>query len=99
MIEVSISEKELKNIYSLAKKRHDAKSMSFRNTGILIKDPKSVYSPHSIGLLGEHAWGKHTGQSVDKNIYDIRDEGEDFTNTEVKTITYFGNGEPELKIK
>jgi len=98
MVEVDISEEELKNIYSLAKERHDAKDLSFRNSNILI-DSKNVYAPHGIGLLGEHAWGKHTNQSVDKNIYKIRDEGEDFANTELKTITYFGAGEPELKIK
>ena len=99
MVKILISQKELKSIYSLAKKRHDSKDMSFRNTGILIKDPKSVYSPHSIGLLGEHAWGKHIGESVDRKIYKVRDDGEDFAGTEVKTITYFGKGEPELKIK
>ena len=99
MINIAISEKELKGIYELAKKRHNAKDDSFRNTGILIPDPKSVYAPHTIGLLGEYAWGKHTRQEVDAKIYKVRDDGQDFHNTEVKTLTYFGSGEPELKIK
>ena len=98
MVQVNISNEELKGIYSLAKERHNAKDLSFRNSNILI-DSQNVYAPHAIGLIGEHAWGKHTNQSVDKNIYKVRDQGEDFTNTEVKTITYFGSGEPELKIK
>ena len=99
MVTIKINKEELAYIYSLAKKRHNAKDESFRDTGILIPDPKSVYAPHTIGLLGEYAWGKHTHQQVDDQIYALRDEGEDFNNTEVKTLTYFGDGEPELKIK
>ena len=38
-------------------------------------------------------------QEIDKNIYPVRDPGEDFPNVEVKAITYTGKGEPELKIK
>ena len=99
MITITIEEAELAEVYSLAKKRHNAKDESFRDTGILIPNPKSVYAPHTIGLLGEFAWGKHTQQRVDFTIYQVRDEGEDFKNTEVKTLTYFGAGEPQLKIK
>lgn len=54
--------------------------------------------PHFIGLLGEMVWSIHSGQVLDENIYAVRDGGEDFDGVEVKTITYFGNGEPELKI-
>ena len=35
---------------------------------------------------------------VDEDIYEIRDS-EDFDGEEIKTITYYGHGEPELKIK
>ena len=99
MVTIRIEEDELAKIYSLAKQRHNAKDKSFRDTGILIPNPKSVYAPHTIGLLGEFAWGKHTHQLVDSAIYEVRDEGEDFKDTEVKTLTYFGKGDPELKIK
>jgi DNA-directed DNA polymerase III PolC len=97
MVEIKISNNELKEVYSLAKKRHDAKDISFRNSS-QFNTSKNEYAPHSIGLLGEYAWGQYTGQSVDENIYAVRDGGEDFEGTEVKTITYFGEGEPELKI-
>jgi DNA-directed DNA polymerase III PolC len=99
MVTVQIEPTELEDIKLIAQKRHNAKDKSFRNTGILIPDPASVYAPHTIGLVGEFAWGKHTNQTIDEKIYDVRDDGQDFHNTEVKTITYFGAGEPELKIK
>ena len=99
MVTVKIEKHELSEISGMARQRHDAKDRSFRNTGILIPNPSSVYDPHTIGLLGEFAWGKHTNQSIDKKIYKVRDAGEDFADTEIKTITYAGHGEPELKIK
>ena len=99
MITINLTDDELSDIKSLAADRHDAKPVSFRNTGILIDNPSTVYAPHTVGLIGEYAWGKHTGQKIDSSIYDVRDDGEDFAGTEVKTITYTGSGEPELKIK
>lgn len=99
---IQISNKEINYILNLAKKRHDAKPKSIKNTGILINrdisNPLENYLPHFIGLLGEYAWAKHTNQEVDEEIYEIRDT-QDFNGEEIKTITYFGSGEPELKIK
>ena len=99
MVTIKIDTNEFAEIKLIAQKRHDAKDRSFRDTGILIREPSTVYAPHTIGLLGEFAWGKYTHQSIDTKIYKVRDDGQDFHNTEVKTITYFGTGEPELKIK
>ena len=45
------------------------------------------------------AYAKFIGEKVDEEIYAVRDKGQDFNKVEVKTITYFGDGEPELKIK
>ena len=56
------------------------------------------YMPHFLGLVGEYAWSKYSGEPVDEEIYSVRDGGEDFKGIEVKTITYTGKGEPELKI-
>ena len=63
MVTVQIEPTELEDIKLMAQKRHNAKDKSFRNTGILIPDPASVYAPHTIGLVGEFAWGKHTNRS------------------------------------
>jgi len=99
---INISDKEISYILNLAKKRHDAKPNSIKNTGILIDrnkfNPIENYLPHFIGLLGEYAWAKHTNQNIDEDIYLIRD-AEDFNGEEVKTITYYGDGQPELKVK
>lgn len=102
MKNIFISKIEIDYLLDLAKKRHDVKPKNIKNTGILISRDKSNpiedYLPHFIGLLGEYAWAKHTNQNIDEDIYLIRDS-EDFNGEEIKTITYFGNGEPELKVK
>lgn len=99
---ITITKKEINYILALAKKRHDAKSDNIKNTGILmdrdLNNPVENYLPHFIGIVGEYAWAKHTNRSVDENIYEVRDS-EDFDGEEIKTITYYGHGEPELKIK
>jgi hypothetical protein len=51
-----------------------------------------------VGLFGEVAYAKLKGLKVNTLIYPVRDGGEDFKNIEVKTLTYFGPGQPELKI-
>lgn len=99
---IKLDKKEIDYVLSLAKKRHDAKPSNIKNSGILIdrdvSNPLEDYLPHFIGLVGEYAWAKHTKREVDENIYTIRDN-EDFNGEEVKTITYYGDGEPELKVK
>lgn len=99
---IQIKEKDLIKLLGLAKQRHDAKPKNIRNTGILIKESKKnieeQYLPHFIGLIGEFAWGQHSGQVIDEKIHKKGDLT-DFQGEEVKTITYFGTGEPELKIK
>jgi len=100
---IQLTEKELTWCEGQAQKRHDKKNMRFRNTGILMENVDSskhkFYLPHLTGIVGEKAYGKLIGAEVDTRLYDVRDEGEDFKGVEVKTITYFGAGEPELKIK
>lgn len=95
---INLTKKEVAFAKKLAKKRHNAKNTFIRNRGILMKEG-SVYDPHTIGLIGEMAYAKFTGEKIDEEIYAVRDKGQDFHKVEVKTITYFGDGEPELKIK
>jgi len=95
---INLTKEEVSFAKKLAKKRHNAKNTFIRNRGILMREG-SVYDPHTIGLIGEMAYAKFTGEKIDEDIYAIRDKGQDFNKVEVKTITYFGDGEPELKIK
>jgi hypothetical protein len=95
---INLTKEEVSFAKKLAKKRHNAKNTFIRNRGILMREG-SVYDPHTIGLIGEMAYAKFTGEKIDEEIYAIRDKGQDFNKVEVKTITYFGDGEPELKIK
>ena len=96
MISIKLTNKEISYLKDLAKKRHYAKHPSFRDSSAITSHKN--FEPHFLGILGEYAWGKYTNQSIDTFIYDVRDFGEDFKNTEVKAITYEGRGEPELKI-
>lgn len=95
---INLTKQEVSFAKKLAKKRHNAKNTFIRNRGILMKEG-SVYDPHTIGLIGEMAYAKFSGEEIDEKIYAVRDKGQDFNQVEVKTITYFGEGEPELKIK
>lgn len=107
---IKLSDKQCKYALKLAMNRHNAKDISFRNTNIdnfhnQAKEDLSAqfkvdyqYMPHFIGVVGELAWSLFTGEKIDENIYPVRDNGYDFKNVEVKTITYNGPGEPELKI-
>lgn len=108
-MKLTLNKKQLDYISDLARKRHDAKSGSFRNSSMNISGEKNnsfeetlridkQYATHFIGLVGEYAWSLYSGEAVDEEIYAVRDGGEDFKGIEVKTITYMGNGEPELKI-
>jgi hypothetical protein len=56
------------------------------------------YMAHFLGVIGELGYSLVTGEDVDEEIYAVRDGGQDFDGVEVKTITYMGAGEPELKI-
>jgi hypothetical protein len=107
---ISLTDEQVDYCLELGMARHDAKDKSFRNRDVgkfqnqskhtladYVKvDPQ--YMAHFIGVLGEMAWSIHTGEALDEEIYAVRDNGEDFEGTEVKTLTYFGRGEPELKI-
>lgn len=97
MVTIKLTDNEVSHLKELAKKRHYAKHPSFRDSSPI---PNKDFEPHFIGVLGEYAWGKYTNQSIDSEIYDVRDSGEDFKNTEIKTITFQGSRgqEPELKI-
>lgn len=104
-----LTKANLSYLFNLAKQRHDAKHSSFRNASRIMSDEKNEafedlfkidkqYMPHFLGLVGEYAWSKYSGEPLDETIYAVRDGGEDFKGVEVKTITYMGAGEPELKI-
>jgi len=106
-MKIQLNENQTNYAIQIAMKRHDAKDISFRNRdrwkcehGLKNKKLsfKSEYLPHYIGVLGELGWAIANDLSIDENIYSVRDSGEDFEGTEIKTITYFGAGEPELKI-
>jgi hypothetical protein len=102
---VLLEKNEIKYAIELGKKRHNAKDISFRNAGTIkinsrffLESINKQFYPHIIGVLGEMAYSKVYKKSMDTNIYAVRDGGEDFPGIEIKAITYFGNGEPELKI-
>jgi hypothetical protein len=109
-MKINLTKEQIEYCYDLAKKRHDAKHKSFRNKSQIIPSNKGdsfeselkfekEYMPHFLGIVGELAWSLYSGDKVDENIYKVRDNGEDFDGIEVRTITYKGNGEPELKVK
>ena len=105
-----LSKKQLEYALDLAVQRHDAKHSSFRNKDVEAFRNESKnklsekfkidhqYMSHFLGVIGELGWSLATGEAVDENIYSVRDDGQDFEGIEVKTITYMGAGEPELKI-
>jgi len=105
-----LTKKQLGYALDLAMRRHDAKHKSFRNkdTEKFRNDNKSrmsekfkvdfQYMAHFLGVIGELGYSLATGEEVDEEIYAVRDSGQDFDGVEVKTITYMGAGEPELKI-
>jgi hypothetical protein len=101
---INLTKEDVAFAKNLAKKRHDAKHISIRNKGVLMENNLasggSQYDFHTIGLIGELAYSKFSGESIDENIYSSNPDpkGQDFENLEIKTITYFGSGEPELKI-
>lgn len=101
---INLTKQEVTFAKKLAQKRHDAKHISIRNKGVLmannLANGGSQYDFHTIGLIGELAYSKFSGESIDENIYSRNPDpkGQDFENLEIKTITYFGSGEPELKI-
>jgi len=95
---IRFSRKEVEGLVNLAHKRHNAKDSSFRHKYCMVRGAETTAVPHEIGILGEAAYGKCIGEDIDREIYEVRDDGSDFKDTEVKTVTYFGHGEPELKV-
>ena len=105
-----LNKEQLEYALDLAMRRHDAKHSSFRNkdTENFRNDTKGKMSEkfkvdfqdmaHFLGVIGELGYSLVTGEDVDEEIYAVRDGGQDFDGVEVKTITYMGAGEPELKI-
>ena len=105
-----LNKEQLEYALDLAMRRHDAKHSSFRNktTEKFRNENKSKmsekfkvdfqYMAHFLGVIGELGYSLVTGEDVDEEIYAVRDGGQDFDGVEVKTITYMGAGEPELKI-
>jgi len=105
-----LDKEQLEYALDLAMRRHDAKHSSFRNkdtenfrnkTKSKMSEKFKVdfqYMAHFLGVIGELGYSLVTGEDVDEEIYAVRDSGQDFEGVEVKTITYMGAGEPELKI-
>ena len=105
-----LNNKQIKYALELAVRRHDATHTSFRNkdTQMFLNENKMKlskevkadfqYMAHFLGVIGELGYAIATDQKVDEEIYSVRDSGQDFDGVEVKTITYMGYGEPELKI-
>ena len=104
-MKIKFNNEQLQKAVEIAIARHEAKNVSFRNKSIYFPEKKNEfgipneYAPHLLGILGEMAWATVKGVPIDENIYKVRDKGEDFRGVEIKTVTYFGKGEPELKIK
>jgi hypothetical protein len=107
MTVIELTNDQVSECVSLGTSRHAAKHSSFRNKNRWNSRKTSKvgrhkiaaeFEPHILGVLGEMAWSLHSSQELDRNIYEVRDDGEDFPSLEVKTLTYFGKGEPELKI-
>lgn len=107
-MKIELSDYQVDYAMKIAKQRHDAKHESFRNKTRYFNSNNSIlsnrlkikpeYMPHYVGVLGELGWAIMNNLEVNETIYSVRDPGEDFKGVEVKTITYFGNQEPELKI-
>ncbi len=109
-MKIKFTKDQIKFALELAQKRHNAKHIAFRNKDVeefsnlnknKLSDKLGVdkqYMAHYIGVMGELAWAIANKVEIDQNIYSVRDAGQDFEGIEVKTITYFGKGEPELKI-
>lgn len=108
MLKVILNDCQIEFARELAKRRHEAKNISFKNSGILTDTNKTTlveeyiydkkHKPHFLGLLGELAYALVTRQKVDTTIYSIRDSGFDVGDVEVKTSTWSGPS-IELKIK
>lgn len=107
-MKIELTKEQIKFARELAKKRHEAKNIRFKNTGILTNISKTTlvekyiydkfHKPHFLGLLGEIAYALASDQKIDTQIYEVRDCGFDVGDVEVKTSTWMGNG-IELKIK
>jgi hypothetical protein len=104
-MKIKFNKEQIQKAVETAIARHEAKHVSFRNKNIYFPHKKNEfgipneYAPHLIGVLGEMAWATVKGVPIDENIYKVRDKGEDFRGVEIKTVTYFGKGEPELKVQ
>ena len=108
MLKVVLDDCQIEFARELAQRRHEAKNISFKNSGILTDTNKTTlvekyiydkrHKPHFLGLLGEMAYALVTGQQVDTKIYSVRDSGFDVGDVEVKTSTWRGPT-IELKIK
>ena len=104
-MKIIFNKEQLKKAIEIAVARHEAKDKSFRTKDIYFNKEKNSlgianeYMPHLIGVVGEMAWAILNNLNLDEGIYKVRDCGEDFDGVEIKTTTYFGYGEPELKIK
>ena len=92
-----LDKKQLNYALGLAMKRHDAKHSSFRNkdTTRFMNDSKGQmsekfsvdkqYMAHFLGVIGELGYSLATGETIDENIYSVRDDGQDFDRTTYKT--------------
>jgi hypothetical protein len=105
---ITLEDKQIELAREWAKRRHEAKHISFKNKGMLVgrQKPKTLveeyiydktHKAHFLGLLGEIAYAAAVGAKIDTQIYDVRDTGADVNGVEIKTSTFTGHG-VELKI-
>ena len=107
-MKILLNDRQIEFARELAKRRHEAKNIRFKNSGILTDTNKTTlvekyiydknHKPHFLGLLGEISYALVTDQKIDTAIYSVRDRGFDVGNVEIKTSTWRGN-DIELKIK
>lgn len=94
---VVLSAEQVDQAVSLGNCRCQAKPDDIRphDSGYHEDDDRSF--PHRLGALGEMAYAKYTGRSIDRS-FSANGDDMDFVGVEVKTSTFGGNG-VELKVK
>lgn len=107
-MKINLSKDQLEHAKVLAAKRHEAKDISFRNSKRLhgnIKKTKVdhyvldiTHKAHFLGVLGEIAYAQVVNGKIDTNIYELRDNGSDVGDVEVKASTWM-SGDIELKVQ
>ena len=85
-MKIKFTKEQIKFALDLAKKRHDAKHISFRNKNVAefnnsnklnLSSKLNVdnqYMSHYIGIMGEMAWAIANNQQIDEKIQELFDK-------------------------